>query len=130
MSDRVPATSWLLRIGGLLVVVGTFLPWFSHELLSVSGWELQAFSVPIAGLSLIAMSFVESSNLAPPVVVVFLAAIPAVVAGELFFVGIDGPGMGLWVVAAGCVLCVVGAARMLSDWLQQARAQPSNFTST
>ena len=132
MSDRGRITAWVLRIGGLMIVVGTFLPWFSHELLPLTGWELKYLSVPLAGLSLIAMAFVRPSNPAPAVVVILLTLGPLVVVGDLLinFLGIGQSGFGIWLVVTGCALGLVAGIRMLIDGNSDARAAPPNFNAS
>lgn len=111
----------LVMVGAVLMIIGSFLPWASMGEMSISGTSAGAgdgwISV-ILGALLIAVSFVSAGWRS--LVLMILAAISAAFGVWKLIEALDIPapasiGIGIWLLAIGGVLALVGAVMSRRD---------------
>jgi hypothetical protein len=124
---RLRAGEWIAGISGLVLLVALFLPWYSDDAGSRTGWQaLGALDVVLALVALFALAIPVVTALqrvpAVPLAHQSLTTIVGMLAGVLVLIRVlnmpdwaDGREWGLWVALAAAVGVVAGGLRAMRD---------------
>jgi hypothetical protein len=126
---RTRGADWLAALGGLLLLISLFLPWYDVRGFGISGWEsLSVIDLILALAALLAMAvpLVTAARDSPPVsiAVTIVACTIALLALLLVLIrviwvpsdGLEaGRDWGLWVGVVGVLVTTVGTWSALRD---------------
>ena len=120
---RLRAGEWITALGGALLLVALFLPWYS----GASGWEsLTVIDVVLALIALAALGLVPLTAAQPvpalPLAADALLALAGKVALVLVIIrisslpeGVDGRGAGIWLALAASAVVIAGGWIAMRD---------------
>jgi hypothetical protein len=135
---RLRAGEWTAALGGVVLLVSLFLPWYGEP--DVSGWEaLTVNDVLLAAVALFAVALLIVTAMQPvPAVPIFLDALVAlagIIASVLVLVrvaflpdGADSREWGLWLGLVGALGIAVGGWISMRDQRVSRPGRPTDLT--